>query len=154
MENQMNQEIKDIIKKNLPEHVGQVLKERLDLIEPLQNEVRLLKDTATSRAATIDGLENKLNEYKKKDEINASIDSRLVQVTAREYKIELLEAQIRLHSESEKTQFCKEVTLGLVRNIEYRKSAFGGGTTPVMQPGGYITQEINSSHEDVTNTTT
>lgn len=120
----MEKEIEEIIKKNLPEQVGEVLKERLlkadeDALELVKYK-RFYEDTKENLAKA----NARIEEYKKLDERNAGLEKREKELEAREreFKIHTLEYQIA--AEKDKTIFSQQLALGLVRNTNYRESIF------------------------------
>lgn len=126
----MEQEIKDIISKNLPAHVGDVLKKRLEEADADKNEKEKLKASLLEKIKEVDRLGELIKVYQKNDDRNAALSIReaAVETAERNFKIATLEAQ--LAAEKDKTEFAKAVGLGLVRNIDYRKTVFGSQNLP------------------------
>jgi hypothetical protein len=121
----MISEFEEIIKKNLPAQVGEVLKKRLEQAEADANQVKNLEAQLVSRNNHVTGLEAKINEYKKLDERNAGLEARekKVEIDERDLKVKTLEVQ--LGAAQNNSQFAKDVALGLVKNVEYKRSVFG-----------------------------
>jgi len=118
----MEIEIKQIIEKNLPAQVGDVLKLRLDQADKDAARLKAIEDQLVKRNEFASQLEAQISEYKKFDSRNAAIDARELAVSNSERDLKVKELQYQLESEKEKTAYTKEVALGLVRNTEYRKS--------------------------------
>ncbi len=136
----MEKEISEIIKKNLPQEVGETLRKTLEEGErnraDLKDAVIRIKDLEEQREL----LKNLIEEYKKKDERNSELEAREEALKAGENKLQIDTLTFQLASEKEKTAFTKEVALGLVRNIEYRKNIFDSETQAPYQDnnGNYI----------------
>jgi hypothetical protein len=126
----MDIEIKAIIEKNLPAQVGEVLKQRLEQAEKDAATVSFQADSLRQKDRDITALEERTIEYQKFDIRNAELEKRekILEQTERNLKIEKLTYE--LTAERDKTQFTKDVALGLVRNIEYRKTVFDAISEP------------------------
>lgn len=120
----MEQEFKAIIEKNLPAQVGDVLKKRLEQADNDAVKIKQLEEQLVNRNQHVIKLEATIADYKKFDERNAALEARekACDIQERDLKVKTLEYQ--LQTEKEKTQFSKDVALGLVRNLEYRKNIF------------------------------
>lgn len=114
-------EIQESIKKNLPLQVGEELKKVIEQAKSDSEKVKHLTNQKIDLERTIDSLNAKLTEYAKLDERNSALEARENKVIEDEREIKLKTLQYQLDAEKEKTQFSKEVALGLVRNTEYRR---------------------------------
>ena len=121
---QLEQEMQEVIKKNLPAHVGDALKERLEQAEKDAIKVTQLEEALQSKNVTIIGLEKQVADYQKFDERNATLETREKAVSEDERNLKITILEFQLNAEKEKTQFSKDVALGLVRNTEFRKHVF------------------------------
>lgn len=144
----MEAEIKAIIEKNLPEQVGDLLKQRLEQAETDAGIVKLQNEKLINKNATIAELENQISVYKKMDERNSLLEARekLVNDSERGLKIATLEFQ--LLAEKEKTEFSKNVAMGLVRNTEYKRTLFDSQSEPCKDQYGntsYVNKTQNSN---------
>jgi DNA repair exonuclease SbcCD ATPase subunit len=143
----MEAEFTAIIEKNLPAQVGDVLKKRLDQANNDASKVKQLEEQLGNRNQHVTKLEAQIADYKKFDERNSAIEARekACDTYERDLKVKTLEYQ--LQSEREKTQFSKEVALGLVRNTEYTKKVFDTRSGPdgIDQYGNqrYATHTVN-----------
>lgn len=148
----MKKELLDVIKKSLPQQTGEALKELLQ--EGEQNKVELerltkinkeLNEGINSLTSKLKGIEIELAKYKDLEEREA----KLLEATR---QLDIQKLQHELSCEKEKTQFSKDIALGLVRNTEYRKSIFESYTDgqPVKdQYGGvYYPQPTNKSYDE------
>ncbi|OGB84453.1 hypothetical protein A3F66_07030 [candidate division TM6 bacterium RIFCSPHIGHO2_12_FULL_32_22] len=124
-------EINELIKKSLPQQVGEQLRIRLEQADKDTLKVKQQEESLQNKNKTITELEKTISEYKKFDERNSKLEEREKKICEDElnFRVKILEYQ--LASEIDKTQFSKEVALGLVRNTEFKKSIFDSET---MQP--------------------
>jgi hypothetical protein len=120
----MEVEIQNIIKKNLPAQVGETLKKRLEQADIDASELKNYKEAVIGRDKTITELTKKIEEYKQFDVRNANIDAREVAVKEEERNMKVKNLEYQLQAEKEKTVLIREVTMGLVRNTEYKKTIF------------------------------
>ncbi len=116
----IEQELKDVIERNLPSQVGQALRERLakadaDARKVTESEerIRSLNKELVESAARIAHLSEALSKH-------ADITTRIAQVEERERNAEISELKIKLEAEQRSKDFARDVALGLVRNVEYR----------------------------------
>jgi len=137
----MEKEIKEIIEKNLPAQVGMVLRERLEKAERDENEIELLLSAASERKEEIAGLKRIISEYQEFDTRNATLEKREKDVSERERQAEIEKLKYELQTEKDKTQFTKDVTMGLVRNTEYKRTLFDTKNGP-----GGVDQYGNQHH--------
>lgn len=120
----MKEEIRLIIQKNLPAEVGQVLKERLEKADQDERMLESLKSVKLALEKREKELVAEIESYRKFDERNKALDARERILHDREITAEVEQLKFQVTMEKEKTQFAKEVALGLVRNSEYRKTVF------------------------------
>lgn len=148
----METEIKAIIEKNLPAQVGDVLKQRLEQAEKDASKVKLQQQEIETKVEVIRLLEARLNDYSEFDSRNSLLEARekTVDQTERNLKIETLEFQIL--AEKEKTQFAKDVALGLVRNTEYKRTLFDSKSTPMNDQYGNTQYPTATQNSDETKT--
>lgn len=147
----MKQEIKEIIQKNLPAQVGEVLRETLEQAEKDAEQVKILSENINKKTFEIKNLHYEIEEYRKFDERNQQLEQREKDVANKERNLTIQQLTYELNSEKEKTQFSKDVALGLVRNTEFRKSIFDNTT----EPGGkdqygnqyYVNKTQNSTEK-------
>lgn len=142
-----SEEIKAIIEKHMPQQVGDVLRKRLEQADRDATELNACKQIIADRNVAIQSLNNTIEEYKKFDSRNATLEAREKAASDAERKLEIETLKYQLGAEKDKTLFSQSVALGLVRNTEYKKSVMsnGNGFTPGSQHGG--------SHSDSSNIT-
>jgi hypothetical protein len=126
----MKKEINEIIEKNLPAQVGQVLRERLEkadkdeaLVSSLRGQIEVLKKDVET------GL-NTIKKYGEKDSRNNNLDAREKAIKEGEIQLKVDTLEYQLESEKDKTKHAKELAMGLVRNTAYRKELFDTKTGP------------------------
>lgn len=149
---ELNKKIEDAIKDSMPSKVGDELKKLLeqgknDAVKVIQlnNEITDLKKNLHSQLT-------KLQEYAKLDERNATLEAREKKVAEDERQIELKTLQYQLEAEKAKTEFTKNVALGLVRNTEYRRKLFDNINEPsgTDQYGNHVYHNKSQSSDETT----
>jgi hypothetical protein len=150
---------KDIIKaidQNIAAEVGNHLKTRL---EKAETDAQLVKD----QAAQIKNLDKEIKEKDKtilelrsKLDKHAGLGVREATIRTTEQKLKEMELEAKLGAEMEKTQFMKDVTLGLVKNTNFKRSVFGGynDNFPMKDQSGYITTQYKSGSSNFDETIT
>lgn len=124
----MDNEINEIIKKNLPAQVGEVLKQRLEQAEKDAADLKKCSKDLADATATVSELNILLGRHKSLDERSEALKAREIAVDVLERSQKTNQLQYELESEKQKTDFVKSVALGLVRNTEYRKNIFDSET--------------------------
>jgi len=117
----MTNEILKIIEKDLPAQVGKLLMERLQKADKDEQMVKDHEKQIANLLKTVSKLELTITEYSKKDSCYAELGKREKAVEASERDLKLKTLEYQLSSEKEKTLLVKEITMGLVRNTEYRR---------------------------------
>lgn len=147
----METEINEIIKKNLPAHVGDVLKERLEKAEKDAKQVEeLLADLAAAQLS-IKALNEKVSEYVKFNERNAVMEAREKTLDTVERDLKVIALEVQLTAEKDKAEFAKGVAMGLVRNTEYRKQIMESKNVPcgVDQYGATVYGYTNNDNTEI-----
>lgn len=144
----MEKEIKEIIEKNMPAQVGDVLKQRLQQAETDAINLKIAKKTNEEDLGKIRELVKQLDDYGRLDHRNKLLEAREKIVNEAERNLKIATLEFQLEAEKDKTKFSKEVAIGLVRNIEYRKNVFDNESRP-----GYYDAE-NRWVNPITNTNT
>ncbi len=121
---ELNQEIQEAIKKSLPSQVGEELNKLIEQGKRDAEEVKMLNTACENSRKIIDELNGKITEYQKFDERNSKLTEREQAVSESEIKLKIETLTYQLAAEKEKTEFSKNVALGLVRNTSYRKQIF------------------------------
>lgn len=126
----MTQEIEEIIKKNLPAQVGEVLQARLKLATDLENTNKYLNSSIEKLQLREKELIKEIEVYKKHDERNAALDAREKTLMERERLQEVTELKTKLEEANKRADMVKEFTAGLVRNVEFKKRVFDSSSGP------------------------
>lgn len=133
----MEKEFEEIIKKNLPAQVGEVLKTRLEQADRDATQVKQQEELLKKKDLANLNLQQRIDEYVAYDVRNASLDGREKIIQEKERNLEIETLKFQLSAEKEKTDFSKQVALGLVRNMEYRKTVFDNESKPYQDQHGY-----------------
>lgn len=143
----MEKEFQELIKKNLPQHVGEALKERLEQADKDAYALEKVREEVKNLLAQEDVFKETIKEYQKLDERNALLEEREKAITQVEINKEVEKLKYQLEAEKEKTEFTKSVTMGLVRNTEYRKDIFDSETSgqPYTDGQGYTHYPLPST---------
>lgn len=146
------QEIQEVIKKNLPQHVGETLKKRLEQADEDAKLVVVLTDTIEELHQTAYKKEIRLNEYEAFDVRNSSLDLREKELEKERNTLELEKLKYQLQSEKDKTIFSQNLAMGLVRNTEYRKNIFDTETSgqPILDGNGHTHYPIPTTKNHIT----
>ncbi len=148
-----DQEIQEVIKKNLPAHVGDVLKTRLEQADRDSEKVKSQSEVILSRDTTIRGLEKVIEDYKKLDERNSGIEARELSIYNKEREMKIKELEYQIEAEKDKTKFSKEVALGLVRNTEFRRTLYDRHDEPYKDQYGNTQYHNKTQNSDEVKTT-
>lgn len=147
----MQEEINEILKKHLPEQVGDVLRERLEQADQDSNSLKTARNSLVQKEEQIEKLKATVQEYQSLNDRNSGLDAREKDISVREVNLAIRELSYQLESEKQKTQFAKDVALGLVRNTTYRESAWSSKNENIMNPQGY--RETVNNTDSTTKTT-
>jgi septal ring factor EnvC (AmiA/AmiB activator) len=147
----MDKEIEEIIKKNLPAHVGDTLKKRLDDTDRLEKQTKEQDALLSKATSEIHKYQLIIEEYKAKEAKYNELGKREADVAAKERQIEIESLKNQLASAAGNAKFAQDVAMGLVRNTEYRKTAFGSMPIKQDSPGGYSTVASGGTSNTETN---
>lgn len=127
----MDAQIQAILEKELSAEAGKVLKNLLEQGEQNAQEVEKLKGVIKEKEQTIKENENMIRDYVLRaifeDQLNekeAELAKQEKELKNKERELRIKELEYQLEGEKDKTSFCKNVALGLVRNTEFRKEMF------------------------------
>lgn len=121
---ELEKELNEIIKKSLPQHVGETLRERLEQADKDAEENKKLKEEHQKLKSELSEKNSIIEGYKKFDERNKDLNRREKELEAGLIKLEIETLKYQLETEKEKTDFTKSIALGLVRNTQYKKTIF------------------------------
>lgn len=144
-----NKELQELYEKHLPNQIGVALKNKLEQAEKDATELATLKQAHEKLQKEKISLDDELRQHKSIDEKLAEIETKTKEVEAREKKVDIDELKYQLAAEKEKTQFMRDIGMGLVRNVEYRKTIFDSEN---VLPGGYQDPNGNWVYPQPSNT--
>lgn len=121
-------EMQEIIKKNLPAEVGEVLKERLAQADKNAIELESKKAQIETLIGNQNALNKRIDEYVKLNERNARLDERENLIEARERQAKVTELEIMLAEANKRADIVVDFTKGLVRNTSFRESVYHNRT--------------------------
>lgn len=149
----MEKEIKEIIEKNLPAHVGDVLQKRLTQADVDATTVKQQAAIIAINVKTIEELNARVKQEEELVSMRNNIAEREKTVAEKERVQEIANLQCQLAAEKDKSDFVKTLALGLVRNTEYRKTVFDNESqagysngTNYVQPGN-ITKTLTEERK-------
>lgn len=125
MSDNIQAELRAAIERNLPTQIGKVLQKRLEQAESDRQEVSALKAESASLEAALKEERKEVERLKGLLAAHAALDERESAVADRERGIQVTQLEIELAAEKESKEFAKNVALGLVRNIEFRRNRYG-----------------------------
>lgn len=146
----MDEQIREVIRKNLPLEVGETLQNELERLHTLEGEFKRLKEDYTNCDKDKRDFKAQLSRHADLDQRERELDAKDRELQELERNLKVQELEIKLKCEYEKSQFTKDVALGLVRNLEYRKTAYNGHSTPLMDNNGYVQNYTDSTNSDET----
>jgi phosphoglycerate-specific signal transduction histidine kinase len=151
---QLSQSIQDAIKKNMPEMVGKELQELLKEGAKATLDLETTKkklDEVTIRSNEKTAL---LQEHEAIDMERAALIQQKKEIEEQERNLKVSKLEHQLQVANEKTDFAKEVALGLVRNTIFRESSFSKQGAILEsgndQNGGYFTKHAIDKEIDKT----
>lgn len=120
----MNQEILELIDKHLAKNVGDVLKKRLEEADFNTAELKKVKEHLNEKLDKISKLNSELSVLQELKQNYEDLENQRRKFEGEKMKYEVEKLKYQLSSEKEKSEFAKNIGLGLVRNLEYRNSMF------------------------------
>jgi len=127
---ELEEEIRLAIEKSLPKTTGEVLTKRLKEGEDAERALKTAKETNDHLRKQLSEAETKISKYQEFDIRNTEMDAREKSLQETERMLEIEKLKYELACEKDKTEFSKNVALGLVRNVQYRNSVFSNDTIP------------------------
>ena len=149
-EQELQNEIAEAIKKNLPAQVGNALQEELKELQTLRKLYETEKKISTER---LERLGEKDQELRRMGEIIAEHDdltSRANKLEEELNRFEVEKLKYQLEAEKDKSSFAKNIGLSLVRNTVWRENSLG--TVPMVEKysdgSTYTTQTTVDLHHN------
>ena len=118
----LTEEIQKAISESLPQQVGEVLQKRLSQADTDKEALEKLTEKAEQLERELDEIRKWKYDAKKNED-----DKRRLESERQAFEIEKANNAAKLSEE--KFQFSREVLMGMVRNIEHRKTLFNGAGT-------------------------
>ena len=118
----MEQEIKDIIAKNLPQHVGDVLKSRLAEADRLEAQVEYLDSTLAEAQKDIEIFKKKLEEERTHTYSEQQLKTEWSRLEERERKLEVEMLKLKLEESEKRADVGTRLVETIFRSPVYRKS--------------------------------
>lgn len=153
MNTQIEKQIQELVKSNLPAQVGEALQTALGEGKEAQKAWAEAQRRIESLNNTIKDRDNKLKKLEalKLEAEEISNQRIILEEDKRNLRIKQLEHE--LSCEKAMTTTIKEVTMGLVRNTVYRKNIFDSINEPTLDSNGYPinvnkTQSLNETKEE------
>lgn len=120
----LNKEIKKLAEQHLPKQVGDVLQKRLKRANEIEFELQELSELLIKKNDKINELTSIVSKINDLKIFEDSLKAKEKELNNLERNLELEKLKYQLESERDKTDFSMRVALGLVRNIEFRKTIF------------------------------
>lgn len=131
MDAEMSLKIRKAIQESLPAQVGEMLQKELEELKTIRaayNDLMVLKNKLYDE---IHELKLETSELKEVLAKHGSLGQKMEELRIRENNFEVNTLKYMLEAEKDKTEFSKNIALGLVRNVEYRRSIMEHKTVPV-----------------------
>lgn len=129
----MKEKIEKIIKEQLPELMGQELRSELTRLYNLETKCDCLESENMSLKAQVSEHQDiQIRESKVKDR-EVDVSKREKEVENAKRSLDIVTLKIKLEEAVKRANVIKDVTMGLVRNTDYRRTVFG--SNEVMNAG-------------------
>jgi DNA repair exonuclease SbcCD ATPase subunit len=117
----MEQEIKDIIAKNLPQHVGEVLREKLEQADRDAVGIKRLESKLTEKEDLITDLTNQIFTLQRQVKAESVLDERQKNLEDRERNLELEMLKLKLAESEKRNDIGNRLVETVFRSPVYRK---------------------------------
>lgn len=117
----MEQEIKDIIAKNLPQHVGEVLREKLEQADRDAVRVKRLESVLDEKEEYVNKLENQNREFSARISDENTLKQRERAVEDKERNLELEMLKLKLAESEKRNDIGNRLVETVFRSPVYRK---------------------------------
>lgn len=134
----MEKEILELIERDLPNHVGNVLKKKIEQADKDAATIEIQSKEIVIYKKNVSTLMKHGAEMQAELDIHTKLDDKIQALEERERNLKISILQIELEAEKYKTTFMNSVTMGLVRNVEYRQSIHESDfkTVPIVDQFG------------------
>lgn len=155
----MDKDIVESIRKNLPQQVGDVLQKELNRLQGIERDHKALKEAHEKTQQSLNSKNNEINKLNELLQAHEEITKREAAVSERERNSKIEELQVKLDAAESKQQFAEKLAMGLVRNIDYRKTVYDSRTETLSNkshPGqaGGVSQAYTPETTTVSSSTT
>lgn len=149
--NTFKKELEKLIDANLPKAAGEALQKRLKQADELEVELKRTYASHETALKRLNEAREELGLYKGLTATESQLKEKERELNKKEANLEIKDLKNQLEVANEKTQFCKDVALGLVRNIEWRSDLFhssnpGGGPTYDGQGNAHYPTDTVTQH--------
>jgi hypothetical protein len=117
----MEQEIKDIIAKNLPQHVGEVLREKLEQADRDAVRVKRLESVLDEKEEYVNKLENQNREFSARISDENTLKQRERAIEDKERNLELEMLKLKLAESEKRNDIGNRLVETVFRSPVYRK---------------------------------
>lgn len=138
MENFEN-DFKELVKKNLPAHIGEALQEKLKQADKDAKALDAASIELSELRITKNELTSELNKHIALNTRSASLDVREATLREAEVTKEVTELKIRLEESDKRAETITEITRSLVRNTTFRESLFSTKDVVTQDNNGFAT---------------
>lgn len=132
----MNKEIEEIIRKNLPQEVGETLKKVLEEGDVAKENLKLLQEDYEHVRDARDKYKSKLKDHVDLDIRENNLNNKESELKEKERNLEITELKIRLDEANKRSIEISGFVSSLVRNTQFRESVFGSTSKSTLDQYG------------------
>lgn len=137
--------IKKAITEGLAKEVGETLKQELERLYKVEAENKKMKDSISELLLDSKKMKECISTHENLQCFEVELNRRDDDLFKKEQQFDSKRLTSELLVEKEKSAFCKEVALGLVRNQEYNTNVFKTKTEPGSEQNNYIQRDKQES---------
>lgn len=134
----LQKDLEEAIKKNLSSEVGELLRKELEQAEHNKQMIVVLEKQIKDFRQELLAVINERDNYRKMSLTTKELDEKERLLAKERFELDLTILKEQLKSETEKTNFAKEVALGLVRNTSYRKQIYDSENQAPYSNGNHM----------------
>jgi hypothetical protein len=144
------EKIEKAITESLPAQVGETLRKELERIPKLEAEVKRLTNDYSLTSHEVVRLQQENQKLREEISKHSLLDQREKVISEKERNLKIEELAYQLQAEKDKTDFTKQVALGLVRNTEYRRTLMDSVNDPWRDQYGNIMYSNKTQNSEET----
>jgi hypothetical protein len=149
----LEEKFSSLIKEELPGKVGSELKEVLIKAEKDAGDIIMLNKRIQEDTEFLKELRDENSNLKTQLEQHESLDSKLNALEIREKALEVIVLKIQLEEANKRADVINSYTLGLVRNVEFRRNLFDNKQLPEQRDvNGYAFYPNSTQNSQETKT--